>query len=751
MSPGKTLSIITMTAFALAPFWVNAQSESEEEDPDDDTVVIYESNIDFGFGYLSEDSAKFGEWTGLDDQGVYAIGSFTIRGRPAYDGDSLQYWEARGSNLGLDSRSLSGEYGVQGKYELSFSYDKIPHLRFDDASTPFRGVGTSNLTLPSPWTFVGGDNTTSGMTNLNSSLQGVDIETERERYSGGVKWHPARGWDVAANFRHETKDGLDVLAVAFGNSGGNAGAMEIPKLIDEETNEFDVSIGYGNKRGQMQLAYQLSLFDNRHRGQRFQNPYNAQPGGGSWAAGAGFPTGVGEFALSPDNLAHNITFSSAYNVNDTTRLTANFAYSHMSQDEQFLPYTANSLLTVTTPLPRQSLDGEIDTILLNLSASARPMPKMDLHASYRYYDLDNSTPEDVYIRIAGDAQNQDTFASSSARINDAYSYSQQKISLKGGYRLHPRAKFTLGYDYEQKHRDVMDVGTTEEHTLSARVSGRPTDTTTGSVQYAYATRDGGTYRGNAAFLESHTDPFLAGAPTLFENDPRLRRFFVADRDRNLLKGTINFMPMESPFSVGLHGSYTDDDYPDSPLGIVSGSSRSATLDFSYAQEEELTFHGFVGFDRMDSEQLGCSWNSFSTRDCIDNPPALPQQWRTDIEDEVYTAGLGIDWEVNSKLQLGADYTFSRAMTTIDTTGGTALTTGGFPDIVSRLHGFGVHADYNFKKNMSVRAGYRYQNLKTRDWAVDGIEADSLDRVIALGVDSPDYHLHLIGLTLKYEF
>src|SRR6476646_6053145 len=60
--------------------------------------------VDVSAASVSRDSAKFGEYTGLNQEGAYVIGDFSIRGGDAYGGgDSTSRWALTGRNLGLTS------------------------------------------------------------------------------------------------------------------------------------------------------------------------------------------------------------------------------------------------------------------------------------------------------------------------------------------------------------------------------------------------------------------------------------------------------------------------------------------------------------------------------------------------------------------------------------------------------------------------------------------------------------------------
>ncbi len=80
-------------------------------------------SVDVGAGSVSDKSAKFGDYTGLNKKGGYAIGGASS----SYRGKDADYWRFNASNLGLDSRSVDAEGGQQGKYKLLFNYDELPH------------------------------------------------------------------------------------------------------------------------------------------------------------------------------------------------------------------------------------------------------------------------------------------------------------------------------------------------------------------------------------------------------------------------------------------------------------------------------------------------------------------------------------------------------------------------------------------------------------------------------------------------
>lgn len=107
--------------------------------------------IELGVANVGRASYKAQEFTGVRDKGAYLIGNVDLRGGDAYDSGQAFRWRLAGRDLGLDRRSLLGEVGVQGRYRLDLNYDELRRNRSDSYQSPYLGIGTHVLTLPSTW------------------------------------------------------------------------------------------------------------------------------------------------------------------------------------------------------------------------------------------------------------------------------------------------------------------------------------------------------------------------------------------------------------------------------------------------------------------------------------------------------------------------------------------------------------------------------------------------------------------------
>src|SRR5450756_1477043 len=136
-----------LMAMVLVPgaYTANAVAQSANE------LTKPTSTVELGVGAVSEGSFKYGEYNGLEKKGAYGIGNIDLRGGAAYDSDSAQRWRIKGTDLGLETRNLQGEYGEQGRFRLNFGYDELLRNNSDTYQTPYLGTGSNNLTLPGNW------------------------------------------------------------------------------------------------------------------------------------------------------------------------------------------------------------------------------------------------------------------------------------------------------------------------------------------------------------------------------------------------------------------------------------------------------------------------------------------------------------------------------------------------------------------------------------------------------------------------
>lgn len=754
---GLALPWVAMAQEAQPP---TAQAESEPaeeaasgelfsiEDSDEPErlkeLIQISSSAELGVFHVSDDSFRFGRYNGYEQQGPGLILNLDFFKRGAWDGNSASYIHFTTSDLGRDTREAALEFGEQGRYKVLIDHDQLPNFKSDSARTPFIGAGGSELTLPSNW--VPSANT-AGMTQLLPSLQPVDLRTQRRRtglgFTGILKPH----WDFSTSFKHETKEGIKTIGAVFGNSGGNPRAAIVPEPVDYTTDQFDAKLSYTTRTLQVQAAYYLSRFSDHNGSLVWTNPYSTI---GGWATGTGYPS-QGQLSLPPDNKFHQFSLNVGYNFSDDTRFSGSFSRGRMTQDEGFLPYSYIPSLqaSITQPLPRGSLDGRIDTTVVNLRLSSRPWEDFSWSASYRYDDRDNKTPRDEYVYIGGDTQLQQTgLTSNRRRYNEPYSFKERQFKLDASYRVWGHTDLSAGVQHSRVDRTYSEREEADETTYNLGIKTAIGERFSGQLRYTHAKRDGSTYIGFEPFHSGYSEGYVATTPG-WENHPALRKYFLANRDRDLLNASMSFTPTEAwTFSASVDSAR--DEYNQSELGLTDSRIKSYSLDTVYAPSPLWSTYAFYTYEKLDSSQTGHSISGGASQ--IPTSSDLNRRWFVDHLDRIDSYGLGFKRSSSSgKLDFGIDYVNSKSRSDLDFAVGSALLTAPLPRDETRLKSLNLHATYKVQANLSLRAGLWYEDFDSTDWSVDGIEPNQLHNVILLGEDSPDYNVYVVSFSAIFRF
>lgn len=701
--------------------------------------------LEVGLLYVDDDSFRFGRYRGLEDRGGYGVLNLDWYRRAAYDAEDPSYVRVRGRNLGLSTRTASVEFGRQGDYRVRLDYAQLPTARSDTGSTMFDGVGSTQLTLPANW--VGAQNT-AGMSQLLPNLDSLELRSERKRIGVGLEYELARGWGIDTHVRHEHKDGIKSLGAVIGNSGGNPRAVILPEPIDYDTREADVTLSYADDHRQLEFKYLVSLFDDGNASLIWQNPYTAING---WNAAAGFPTGEGQMALPPDNQFHQFSITGGYSFANDVRASGNVAVGRMTQDDPFLPYTVNPVLaaSITQPLPRDSLDGKIDTTVASLRIGGRPTTALSWNASVNFDDRDNQTPRDEYVYIGGDSTTQNVSATSSnRRFNEPYSYQSTKLKLDGAWHAGRTTNVNAALTRSETERTYSERESADETAFSINLRHAVADWFSGALRFERADRSGSTYHGNEPFLSGYAPGYTSTVPGQFENPPGLRRFFLADRVRDRIGANLSFTPHEQ-WNISLDASTIEDDYDQSELGVTSARNSVYTVDVAYVPSATWSIYAFHSREKMDLDQNGVSIGGGTRVGDADNPN---RAWSAFHRDAVHSNGAGTHWTVvDRKFDVGADYLHLKSRNAISLTTGSLLTSAPLPINHTHLSSLSVYGKYHMNTDWDLQARLWQEQFRASDFALDGIEANQLANVILLGEQSPNYKVNVVTLMFAYRF
>ena len=689
MKPRRTLIALLLVP-ALSYAQVDTSDWACESCPFDEG---YRAKIAAGGTNVSDDAARFGNFTGYDEKGTYA----NVDGKGRYNGDGYRV-DYLIEDLGLDSRVFEMSVGSEGLFEVNFGYREIPFRRFDTTSSIFNQSSDRTLTLPSGWVPGG---TTGNMPQLSSSLRKTVIGTDRQIVDVGGRWNPSDNFRLFADFRRQNKDGIDITS-----AGTYTQASFLPRWIDYETDQVDAGVQYATNRLSLTLAWYGSFFTNKNPALTWETPFLTSPGASTL-----------RMAKEPDNDFQQLSVSGKYRFTTWDTVVAFLLASGKGeQNAALLPYTINPGLTAPA-LPTSSLNAEVDTANYSFTLTSRPIDKLRVKFGYRYDERDNQTPIYDWNRVITD-----TIPGGTTEQNVPYSYDRMHTIVSAEYVLFGKLRVSGGYERKEINRDFQEVA---EQT---------TDIGWGQIRWKPATWLDIRAKGGAS--QRGVDRYNETVAVSLGQNPLMRKYNLAYREREFGEVVASITPLESPVSFGVTALFADDTYKESWIGLNGAEEFRATADVSWAITEAASVYLIYGADSIDAHQTGSQQFGF-------------WDWSAFHEDTFDHAGFGLAYRPSEgKLSLRFDYNRGAGETKISLdslSGGLSH----LPTLESTLDSIRAEASYDFSERLSGTFSLRYEKFELKDWAM--ISHTTLPAILSMGAQPYDYDVYALGIGIRYRF
>ena len=659
----------------------------------------YEAEAELGALYADDDSAKFGEYNGLDEKGAYA----DVSAHGGSRGESGVYYRYRLSELGLDTREAELVVGKEGMLEAILSYDELPHRVWDSTVTPYSTAGKGVLALPTDWVRAG---STGGMTSLPAALSGVDVGTDRSTLAAGLTYLFGSNLKFFADYSRQEIEG---------NKLGSANflflSLQYPEPVDATHDQVEVGATYRWKRGFARLSWYGSTYENSLASVTFDNPYlPAAP-----------DTTQGRKALAPDSKAHTYALDGNFLLPWAEAvLSYRLAEGTMEQNEDFLPFSTSTLLGGSAVLPRGDLAGDVSTSHYRATLSLRPIPRLRARVGYRYDERDDATRS-----FATSSYVESDSAAQGASASDRFGYERTRVDGYVEARLVDWLSVGLGADSDKVERTNQATDQTKDDRSYVELRLRPWGSMELSGRYGQADLKAGEYT-------------VSSGP-LPEN-PLLRKFNQTDRDRDFAEARLGWSP--GRFSVTVEGSYAFDEFRKSVLGLTSGRDYRYAGTASWAVTDAASVYVTGSYQNIVTDQAG--EESFV---------GYARPWAVRHEDEFTTAGGGVLWKkVADKFDVALDYSYAKSQGAIDTAvAGPAAGAGPFPDLGTELDSLRLSVAYDVNPRLRVKATWAWEDYDSSDWQIGGVEPATLPGLLGMSPDPYRYSVNVIGLSFSYRF
>ena len=626
------------------------------------------STVEFGLGFVDSDNQRFGQYSGLNEQGAYGLLGLDLIRR----NDATGTWfRLNGRNLGLDSRELRFEHNRQGNWGYFIEYGQTPRHNPYTIITRLGGVGTSLQTI-----------------NATPAPYRLDLSTERETFKLGFdKWLP-RGFDFQVRFHNEEKDG----ARQWGQ-GTNNNIRFLTDPINQTTRQLEVLVGFTGQRLQLSGGYYGTDFTNNNTALNV----------------VGGIAGQTPMALPPGNQSHQFNLAGGFQFTPTTRGTFKVAQGRLTQNEAFIVPAVLS--------GRGDLGGRIDTTLVQMGLTARPLQKLSLLANVRHEDRHDRTPIAQY-NTPGGTQN---------GFNEPRSFRTTTGKVEAGYALPAGFRVLGGVEYEEKFRSIAPVRVvshrdqTQEMSYRAELRRSMSETVTGAIAYIHSDRNG------SPFFTTLTNAGALGSNLIAP-------LHLADRERDKIRLSVNWQPID-PLSLQFFADKAKDRYDSrdatANLGPRSGKGDLYSFDAGYSFSEKLQANAWYTYNDNRAVQASRSGTD----------------WIADLRNRGNAFGLGMNVKPLARLEVGADLSHSDIVDKYGQAPVTVLAVGNLPDVTTRLTTLKLFARYAVQKNAGVRVNYIYDRYTTNDWTWSNWAYSDGTRVI----EQPNQKVHFIGASYYYRW
>lgn len=687
---------------ALLPLVLMCASSAQAQDDTADPAIYsckqcvkytgWRGLFDFGLGYVSDESLRFADYRGLDEDGTV----LDISGDLHFRNLEGWYFDLYAVDSMFDSRATEVRGGKQDRFELRFGWAEIPKYRGIGTQTPFLDVGSDNLSLPGDWVYAP---STDQMTALQDSLAVAELKTQRKTFDAGATFKLGGHWSYKVDFQRQKKQGTRTF------SGGLFNAAYAPLPVDYVTDILETSLAFTSKRGQLQIGFMRSGFDNKYASLTWRNPFASRAGNEYIQA-----------ALEPGNEFTQFNLSGALVITPRIRFSGQAAFGELTQDDPFLPAYSTNPAFDDLVLPRTSLDGRLDTDTYNLAGKlfARLGKGLSFTARGKIDERENKTPVDVYTPVLLDLlQYRD-------RYNRPYSYKREQYSADLRYRVGSHFRVSAGAVQNDMERTLQEVELSEETTFWGEVKANPTYNSQLRFKFESAERE----------VDDYLQPD-DGGPV---DHPLMRKFNQANRDRERVVIELDLAPAEK-FGINLSYFNARSDYTESVVGLQESEEQSFTIDLNLAVGETGNMYAFLTRDNIDSNMAHAANMSTET-------------WYASTSDEITTIGFGFSSKVGEDSSIGLDLVSS------DSNGGILVQTGDdepFDRLSTNLSNARFYFDHEINDHWGYKLYAEYETFDARDWAIDDYGVDGIGSILTMGEESAHYDVWYFRIQASYRF
>jgi MtrB/PioB family decaheme-associated outer membrane protein len=457
----------------------------------------------------------------------------------------------------------------------------------------------------------------------------------------------------------------------------------------------------------------------------------------------------------PSNNANGFSGTAALDLPWKSKYVGTASYTMMRQNDSFMP---NSTST-PTPLPFSSLNGAINTLLINNQLTTKITPELTSKLTYRYYDFQNNTPELFF----NPTFNRD-YTTSSETVNSlSMAYIKQNAGADLNWR--PTKEWNLGiaYGFERFDWTRADADVTNENSGKIYGDWKPFSWFTLRASGSAGARryDNYNYLGYVGLFQ--WGPGCPG-PTCDGSElysSTYRQLMISNRDRYKAVVSADVAVVHN-VTITPYVKYMEDKYLLDPTqqGLNDSRKWSAGGDITYLMNPNTSFMVGYMYEWGSSSLFGvnCTTSGTGTPNPCVGPPTLTNDTTTV---QTFTAAVRYA-AIPDKLDTELRYTASHGTDSMQLWGsgtgfnanGTPSQGGQFPDNHTWFQRLDATAIYTFDKaqlasmgwagGLKAKVHYVWERNAEDNWANDPLTPfNTISTNLWMGWNNPNYNVQML--------
>jgi len=661
------------------------------------------------FSSIDGDPARFQRYQDIRDGVLFTDARFERN-----DPGGRWLFNAAADNVGWRDQHYSAEYQRPGKFVVTGLWDQIPQFYSVDTRTPFSPA-------PSPLQL---DDTAQLQAQNGGGLNvyvpiasQFDLIERRDVGHVSLVATPRPTLDLTASFTTQKHKG----ELPWGASFGFSNDVEVALPYDSRTNDFNLGAEWTNHKQMLRVAYTGSWFDNLDDTLTWDSPLRLTD---STSA-----PGRGRMALWPSNTAQTVSASGYAKFAHRTQFTGFVSFGSWTNDEPLQPFTINATLPQLA-LPRTNADAQADVFSTNLNLVSRPLDEWRFSARVRRYDYSNQMPHTAIPQFI----NYDTSVTTSSTGGpELYAHSRTNFDADATWSKLQPVSLTVGYTRNNTGHDFRIFEGTGENVFRVTADAVGSQWVTFRADYEHSDRTG-----------SGLDESLL---VQIGEQPALRHYDIADRNRNKFTGQIDIVPNDL-WTFSVTGGGGKDNYDDSYFGL-----------------QESTFSVFsvaADLQRPDGWGAGASYNYEHYSGFQQSRNANPGQetdplrnWTADSKERVNYFSIYARpprFGRNTEARVSYDYSYAEGSYLYAIPPGSPITPPNqLPNVYNKLQQLHLDVRHRLTNQWAATLSYLYEPFRVYDFALDPTVVNGIAQPssLVLGYVYRPYTAHAFVLGARY--